>query len=216
MYKCIYVVCAAVLGGLLFMYNDKINYFYYEEIPENIKEELFKTSFKDASEITIDDLVLVHILHIGFDNQVHKGELIVNKKIADDIVDIFEKLYLSDYQIEKVKLISEYNYDDILSMTDNNSSAFNYRFIENTTRLSNHSYGLAIDINPLYNPYVYTRGGEQVVSPIASLPYVDRSLDFEHKIDKNDLAYKEFTKHGFTWGGDWIDRVDYQHFEKTF
>ncbi len=214
MIKYFCIIGSVVLGSFTYMLNDKTGYFYYEPIPDQIKEELFQTSFKNATEISIDDLVLVHILHIGFDNQVHKGRLIVNKKIANDIIEIFEKLYLYNYKLEKVELVSEYDYDDNLSMINNNTSAFNYRYIEGTKRLSNHSYGLAIDINPLYNPFVYNVGGKQVISPSIGSKYADRTIHFEHKIDENDLAYKEFIKHGFTWGGSWNNKKDYQHFEK--
>lgn len=199
----------------LFMNLKKEEYFYYEEVPDNIKEGLFQDELKKSANVTWDDLVLVHILHIGFDNLVHKGKIIVNKKIAEDTVDIFKELYLNDYKIEKVELIDNYGGDDNLSMINNNTSAFNYRYIEGTTTLSNHSYGLAIDINPLYNPYVYKdSNGQLVVSPSISEKYVDRSLDFDYKIDEHDLCYQVFKKHGFSWGGDWKIKKDYQHFEK--
>jgi len=189
-------------------------YFYYESIPNSIKEEMINNSYKENDYITFDDLSLVHILYKGFDDKIHKGELIVNKKIASDIVEIFKVLYENNYKIESVERIDKYNGDDNLSMKNNNTSAFNYRNIEGTNTLSNHSYGLALDLNPLYNPYVYESNGNLIVSPIEGVKYIDRTLEFPYKIDKNDLAYKEFTKRGFTWGGDWLNKKDYQHFEK--
>ncbi len=98
-------------------------------------------------------------------------------------------------------------------MKDNNTSCFNYRKIAGTNKLSNHSFGLAVDINPLYNPYVKTTRNKTVVSPDNAAVYADRTKNFDHKIDQNDLAYRVFTKHGFIWGGDWINVKDYQHFE---
>lgn len=205
-----------ILCLFLFLNLNKVEYFYYEDVPNNIRKGLYEEELKNNENITWDDLVLVHILHVGFDNLVHKGELIVNKSIALDIIDIFEKLYASNYKIEKVKLIDTYDGDDHLSMINNNTSAFNYRFIEGTNTLSNHSYGLAIDINPLYNPYVYKDSrGALVVSPSISRKYADRSLDFAYKIDENDTCYKVFIEHGFSWGGNWRDKKDYQHFEKN-
>ena len=91
---------------------------------------------------------------VSFDNQVHEGELVVNKDIADDVLEIFKELYESGYQIEKVRLVDEYDADDEASMSDNNSSAFNFRFISHTTKISKHGMGMAVDINTLYNPYV--------------------------------------------------------------
>ena len=110
-------------------------------------------------------------------------------------------------------LIDEYNADDEQSMQDNNSSCFNFRFISFTTKVSKHGYGLAVDINPLYNPYVKKVEGRTNVEPAAGKPYADRSRSFEYKIDHDDLAYKLFTAQGFEWGGDWNDRKDFQHFE---
>ena len=99
-------------------------------------------------------------------------------------------------------------------MADNNTSCFNYRVIAGTSKLSNHSYGMAIDINPFFNPYVTFPNGEPHASPTGSEYYIDRDKDFAYKITTDDLAYKLFTEHGFTWGGNWKSSKDYQHFEK--
>lgn len=99
-------------------------------------------------------------------------------------------------------------------MSDNNSSAFNFRFISHTTKISKHRMGMAVDINTLYNPYVKTVDGELSIEPANAADYVDWSKDFSHKIGHDDLCYKLFTEHGFEWGGDWTHSKDYQHFEK--
>ena len=100
-------------------------------------------------------------------------------------------------------------------MTANNTSCFNFRLVEGTTSLSKHALGLAIDINPFLNPYVSTKNGQPYVSPPGSEYYADRSNVFPCKIDENDLCYKLFTAHGFTWGGHWKTMKDYQHFQKS-
>ena len=110
--------------------------------------------------------------------------------------------------------VYEYDADDESSMSDNNSSAFNFRFISHTTKISKHGMGMAVDINTLYNPYVKTVDGELSIEPANGADYIDRSRDFSHKIDHDDLCYKLFTEHGFEWGGDWTHSKDYQHFEK--
>ena len=130
------------------------------------------------------------------------------------MISIFRVLYKKKYPIEKLRLVDEYNADDEESMEDNNSSCFNFRYISGTTKVSNHGLGLAIDINPLYNPYVKNNGGKFHVEPATAGDYVDRNKNFLYKIDHNDLCYKQFKKHGFTWGGDWSSVKDYQHFEK--
>lgn len=192
--------------------------FYCTILTEDIKARITGCSYPDTEEslqISYEDLAYVHVLHYDFEGQVQEGELICNQAIAQDLADIFYELYESRYPVEKIRLIDEYGADDEASMADNNTSCFNYRTVPGRTKLSNHSYGLAIDVNPLYNPYVRTKDGKELVSPDNGVPYADRSADFPHKIDKNDLCYRLFIEHGFTWGGEWNSSKDYQHFEKS-
>ena len=195
-------------------YENNIEQFFISEIPDDIFEKMQGKSYKADCTLPRENLRYIHVLHVGFDNQVHEGELVVNKDIADDVLEIFKELYESGYQIEKVRLVDEYDADDEASMSDNNSSAFNFRFISHTTKISKHGMGMAVDINTLYNPYVKTVDGEQSIEPANAADYVDRSKDFLHKIDHDDLCYKLFMEHGFEWGGDWKHSKDYQHFEK--
>lgn len=191
--------------------------FYCTALTEDIKARITGSSYPDTQEplqISYEDLSYVHVLHYDFEGQIQEGELICNQVIAQDLVEIFYELYECRYPVEKIRLIDEYNADDEASMADNNTSCFNYRTVPGSTKLSNHSYGFAIDINPLYNPYVRTRDGKELISPDNAVPYADRSADFPHKIDRNDLCYRIFIEHGFTWGGSWNSSKDYQHFEK--
>lgn len=206
--------------------------FYYEPLNGQIKARITGCSYPapntktgvneavTASEdlkISYEDLRYVHILHYNFEGEVTEGELICNTLIAQDLVEIFYELYRAEYQLEKVRLIDEYLADDDASMEDNNTSCFNYRVVEGTDKLSKHAYGLAIDINPLYNPYVrYNSDGSVTIDPAGSEPYADRSAAFPYKIDENDLCLRLFKEHGFTWGGDWNSMKDYQHFQKVF
>lgn len=187
--------------------------FYIKPIPDDIFEKMQGKSYKENCTVPREELRYLHILHVGFDNNTHEGELIVNKRIAEDVLDIFKELYKAGYQIEKVRLIDEYNALDELSMRDNNSSAFNFRYISYSTTLSKHAMGLAVDINTLYNPYIKQVDGRLNIEPANAVNYVDRNRQFPHKIDHDDLCYKLFTKYGFEWGGDWEDSKDYQHFE---
>ncbi len=187
--------------------------FYIKPIPNDIFEKMQGKSYKENCTVPREELRYLHILHVGFDNNTHEGELIVNKCIVEDVLDIFKELYKAGYQIEKVRLIDEYNAQDELSMRDNNSSAFNFRYISYSTTLSKHAMGLAVDINTLYNPYIKQVDGRLNIEPANAVQYVDRNRQFPHKIDHDDLCYKLFTKYGFEWGGDWEDSKDYQHFE---
>lgn len=190
--------------------------FYISEIPDDIFAKMQGKSYKEDCTVPREDLRYVHVRHMGFDGEAKDGELVVNKAIADDVLAIFEELYKADYPIEKVRLVDEYDADDEASMSDNNSSAFNFRFISHTTRISKHGLGMAVDINTRYNPYVKTVDGKLSIEPANGADYVDRSKDFPHKIDHEDLCYKLFKEHGFTWGGDWIHSKDYQHFERDY
>ena len=189
--------------------------FSYGSLPQNIIDKITGVSYVENDNISIDDLRYCNLLYNDFEGNTQHGELICNKTIAQDIVEIFYELYSSGYQIESIKLIDEYNGDDTASMEANNTSCFNYRVVDGTKKLSKHAYGLAIDLNPFYNPYItYNKDGTTNVSPEGSRIYEDRSSSFPYKIDENDLACKLFKAHGFRWGGDWNSVKDYQHFEK--
>ena len=189
------------------------NEFYMSKIDDKIFARIKGKSFKDNCTLPVEDLRYLHLLHKDFNGETQEGEMICNAYIADDLLDIFQKLYAANYQIEKIRLVDEYNADDETSMRDNNSSCFNFRFISHTTKISNHGLGLAVDINTLYNPYTKVVDGKRILEPATAGAYVDRTKDFPHKIDHNDLCFKLFIEHGFEWGGDWTRVKDYQHFE---
>ena len=129
---------------------------------------------------------------------------------------ILSSLLGRHYGRQVILLIDEYDGDDLASMEDNNTSCFNYRPVEGTSSLSKHALGLAIDINPFYNPYItYNKDGSEKVSPANASAYADRTASFPYKIDENDLCYQLFKQHGFTWGGHWNSCKDYQHFQKV-
>ncbi len=197
--------------------NDLISYITgisYPALPSEAPEGTLNVG--EQNDISYADLRYVHIIHYNFDGKLAEGELICHNSIAEDLVEIFYDLYASEYQIEKVTLIENYNGDDTASMADNNTSCFNYRVVDGTKSLSRHALGLAIDINPLYNPYIrYDKKGGQTVSPVEGEAYADRTVSFPYKIDPDDLCYRLFTEHGFTWGGNWNSSKDYQHFQKA-
>lgn len=187
--------------------------FYVSDIPDSIWKNMQGKSYTEGCPVEKNDLRYVHVLYVDFAGRTCDGELIVNKLIADDVLDIFRQLYEAEYPIEKIALIDEYDGDDELSMSDNNTSAFNFRTIAGTDTVSKHGMGLAVDVNPFYNPQVKETGNGIKVSPEDAISYADRDVDFLYKIDHDDLCYKLFTEHGFDWGGDWETNKDYQHFE---
>lgn len=160
------------------------------EMPENIRKEL----------------VLVSVPYVSFDGEEHEGQLVVHKGVADEVEEIFKKLFEIHFPIQSVVPVVAYGWDDDASMTANNSSAFNYRVIFGTDRLSNHSDGRAIDVNPMQNPYTQRDG---VVVPLGARYDLAQPGTITRKVA--DI----FKSYGWEWGGDWEDRKDWQHFEKS-
>ena len=187
--------------------------FRIEPISDVVFNRIYGKSFREDCTLPREDLRYLHVLHVDPEGVEHEGEMIVNYHIAKDVLEILRQLYEAEYPIERIRLVDEYDADDELSMEDNNSSSFNFRFISHTTKISKHGLGLAVDINPLYNPYTKIVDGVCTVEPITGEPYLDRDADFPCKIDHEDLCFRLFTGHGFEWGGDWEDLKDYQHFE---
>ncbi len=188
--------------------------FYEQEIPEEVKERMKGKSYAENCDVPYDELRYLRVLYRGFDDLVHLGEMIVNQSIAEDMTEILLELFEQDYAIEQMVLVDDYQADDNESMAHNNSSSFNYRNVDGTTRLSLHSYGLAVDINPLYNPYVREINHKTVILPENGAAYADRTLACEYYIRKGDICYEAFINRGFTWGGDWKSSKDFQHFQK--
>lgn len=211
-------VVLVVLLACLTMAVSAQDAFFHTPIPDSVFVRMRGVSFpvKGAEQQGLhrEDLHYIRILYYDYEGRVQRGELVANVLIADDLVDIFKRLYEAHYPIASVRLIDDFGADDERSMRANNTSCFCYRQIAGSSRLSKHARGLAIDLNPLQNPCVRTRNGRTTVQPSTAKSYTNRTRAFKHKIDRNDLAYRLFREHGFTWGGAWKSLKDYQHFEK--
>lgn len=178
--------------------SDSLPVFSSQDIPDDIYQRMLGKSIpiEYKSRVDLSSLSYLRLSYIGFDNETHIGEMIVNKNLSEDVISIFREVYIIGYHIEKMRLIDEYDANDEVSMTDNNTSCFCYRVISGSSTLSNHAKGCAIDINPLYNPYV----SRNTVLPVSSAHYVDRSKNFNYKISKGDELYKIFISRGWSWG----------------
>ncbi len=178
-------------------------------------------SYRENPDIGLQDLSYLLMLHYNYEGQIQVGEMIVNKAVAADVRAIFQELFERQYPIQSMYLVDNYwgegmdgTQADSASIDQNNTSAFNYRVATDSALLSNHAYGRAIDLNPLQNPYVLF---DESMNPYPV--YAQLNADYDnrargHEIDHDDLAYEIFLKYGFTWGGDWVNPIDYQHFEK--
>ena len=191
------------------------SFFYAREIPDDIFSLMQGRSYKEDCTVPRSALRYLRLLHRDIDGHARVGEMVVAASIADDVLDIFRQLFKASYPIESVLLVDRFDADDERSMLANNSSSFNFRIAPQSGKLSKHSTGEAVDINPLYNPYYKVRpDGSAIVDPEAASRYVDRSARFPYKIEKGDLCHRLFLAHGFKWGGGWASMKDWQHFEK--
>ena len=184
-------------------------------IPDSVWTRMQGKTYHQNAYIQRSDLRYLRLHYVDFEGEERVGEMVCNRAIADDLLDIFRQLYEARYPIERIQLPDDFDADDERQMRANNTSCFCFRVIKGSSKLSAHAQGLAVDLNPLYNPCVKTRrDGTLFIQPSTAAPYVDRSRRFAHKIDRQDLAYRLFIQHGFSWGGAWRSSKDYQHFEK--
>lgn len=191
--------------------------FYEQPLDENLIAAIDGDQFDTAQNfITPEQLRLVRVLYNDFEGNTKVGELICNELISQDIQEIFWELYSIGYPIGRVVLPMGYGPNDEAVMTDNITRCLAFTWSDGSPDEHEHSLGLAIDFNSLYNPQVITEDGQYVVLPAAGQPYADRTVLQPHMMDTGDAAVQIFQKHGFTWGGIWNGRNDYQHFEKYF
>ena len=188
---------------------------------DGVYNRIIGKSYRENNDIALSQLRYLKTLHMNFDSRVQVGEMITNQAIAADALDIFYNLFKNRYQIKSMYLVDRYWTGDGVttdnaSMLADNPSCFNYRKASDADNLSRHAFGMAIDLNPFENPYVYVYGDGSLVSdPAEAQAYaVNRSAERPHVMTGSDLAVQLFKAHGFSWGGDWGGPYDYQHFIK--
>lgn len=155
----------------------------------------------------VSQMTLLNVEYFGFDSLIHQGQIIIHHTVADEISLIFKELLIEKFPIEKVIPAVYYNWDDDLSMQDNNTSSFNYRLVANSSKLSSHALGLAVDINPRMNPYIDRYGN-------AFPSNGTYNISHQGTITDSSQCFKIFRKYGWKWGGHWRYSKDYQHFSK--
>ena len=192
------------------VFCDQRFYFTSNPIPKAVLSRMTGKSLPEKALINVKDLRYLTLPYYDFDGNIRLGEMVCHKAIAHDLLLVFKELFQLKYPIYSIKLIDDFDADDEASMQANNTSCFNYRTIPGIHKLSRHAFGMAVDINPLQNPWV---PGNQV-HPSNAKDYINRTKDFPHKIDHDDDCYRIMKAHGFSWGGDWPWGKDYQHFQK--
>jgi hypothetical protein len=180
----------------------------FQSSVQTVTAEQLGASWRPEGCPAVDTLRALDVSHWGYDGAVRTGRIIVHRDHADRIVAVFRDLYAARFPIERMVPIDAYGGDDQASMRANNTSGFNCRTVAGSTTLSQHAYGLAIDVNPLVNPYV--KGS--TVDPPEGAPYADRSRNDQGMIHANDAVVQAFARQGWAWGGYWTGGKDYQHF----
>lgn len=185
------------------------------EIPEAVAERLRGKSYPEGCPIPLSDLRYLIIPHFDGHGNVRLGEMVCHRTVARQLLDIFRELFSAHYPIERMVLIDDYDADDERSMSANNTTCFCYRTVAGSRKLSRHSLGKAVDINPLYNPFVRRTARATIITPEAGRQWADRTIaDNPYAVRRGDAAWRAFTRRGWRWGGSWRTRPDYQHFQQ--
>lgn len=166
------------------------------------------SSWHPGCPVPLRSLRVIDLTYWGFDREAHRGRLVVHRRWADDVLDVFRRLYDQRFPIRRVRLVDRFGANDRRSMRHDNTSAFNCRYVAGTTTWSQHAFGRAIDINPVENPYV----DGSYVSPPNGRRFADRSRIRRGMIFHLDVVWRAFHRIGWEWGGTWSSAQDYQHF----
>jgi hypothetical protein len=204
------VVVAALVGASVV--SSAPGSFTIDRIPRGLAKTMTGLSFKPGCPVPLHNLRLVTAQHWGFDGRVRIGRLIVHRDVARDVASVMRRLYAARFPIRRMVPVDAYGASDFRSIEADNTSAFNCRYVDGTTRWSEHAYGRAIDVNPIENPYVSSSG---TTSHRASRPYLVRSPYRPGMAVEGGVLVRAFAAVGWSWGGRWSGAKDYQHFSAS-
>jgi len=173
-----------------------------------LRASMTGVSWRRGCPVALVDLRAVRATHWGFDGGIRRGTLVVHRTAAAEVVAVLRRLFAERFPIRRMVPVDAYGASDFRSIEADNTSAFNCRYVDGTTRWSEHAYGRAIDVNPIENPYV-SRGR---TSHTASALYVDRSRHRPGMALEGGALVRAFDAVGWGWGGRWSGDRDYQHF----
>jgi hypothetical protein len=174
-------------------------------------EVLNRSTWRPECPVRVEDLRYLTVSFWGFDGRPHTGEMLVNARVAPDVVQVFGKLYAAGFPVEEMRVVPASELNLPPTGDGNNTTAFVCRPARGQTRWSAHAYGLAIDLNPFCNPY---QRGDLVLPELASA-YLDRKSQRPGMVRASDTAVGAFRAIGWTWGGTWSSPRDYMHFSAT-
>ena len=169
-----------------------------------------RTSWRPGCPVPLTDLRYLKVTYRGFDGGDHLGELVVAAAVAPAVVEVFRRLHAVGYPLASLRLVDDFGGSDDQSMAADNSSAFNCRPVTGGTGFSEHSFGTAIDLNPVQNPYL----SGTLVLPPQGRPFIARTPG-PGVILPGDAVVTAFAGIGWTWGGTWTNPLDYMHFSAS-
>jgi hypothetical protein len=172
---------------------------------------LARSTWQPNCPVAAGDLRYLTMSFWGFDGHAHTGEMIVNARAADGVVQVFGHLYDAHFPLEEMRVVAPAELTASPTGDGNNTTAFVCRSAVGQKRWSAHAYGLAIDVNTFCNPYVR---GDLVLPELAS-SYVDRANRRPGMIEPGDVVVSSFAAIGWSWGGNWTRLKDLQHFSAT-
>ncbi len=185
-------------------------------IPPAIENEMLGTTWHDGCPVAIDDLRLLRFNYVGFDGEIKRGPMVVNASVADDLLWVFGRLFEAGFPIKRVGLARAFHphrWEEDPDTRRSVTASFNCRVVVTPDgpgdQFSQHAYGLAVDVNPLQNPFVRSDGW---VHNRFAEPYVDRSQGLPGMIREGDVVVNSFAAIGWAWGGRWSGDRDYMHF----
>lgn len=181
-------------------------------LPATLQETMTGASWRPGCPVTLRELRLVTARHWGFDGRVRTGRLVVHRDVAADVAGVLRTLYAARFPIRRMVPVDAYGASDFRSIEADNTSAFNCRYVDGTTRWSEHAYGRAIDLNPIENPYVTSAG---TTSHPASRRYLRRAPYRRGMAVEGGVLVRAFAAAGWSWGGRWTGARDYQHFSAS-
>ena len=205
---------AVVVAGLAFMGGaDAVSpSFTAARLSSADVRRMVGTSWHRGCPVALADLRLVTATYWGLDKRAHTGRIVVHRDVAADVLAVLRRLYAARFPIRRMVPVDAYGGSDYRSIEADNTSAFNCRYVDGTTRWSEHAYGRAIDLNPIENPYVTSSG---TTSHPASRRYLRRAPYRPGMAVEGGAVVRAFDAVGWGWGGRWSGARDYQHFSAS-
>jgi hypothetical protein len=185
--------------------------FYVRPLTPEERVAMTPAVWREGCPVPLDDLALVVVRHHTPEGGETRGEVVVHAEVGRDVLSVFQELHRAGFPITRMEPVQAYNGSDDASMAADNTSGFNCRAKTGGGGWSEHSFGRAIDLNPLRNPYV--RGGK--ILPPGGKDWLDRDPQRPGVITGGDVAVRAFSAIGWKWGGEWTNYKDYQHFSES-